>query len=330
MTLSTRFFLPIAMLLSLPIGNLAIGQSTGSFLTSYTVNGSAHDLAWYVPTTYSSSNQYRLVVGLHGCGGSGVAYRNTLRNLSDSLDAIIVCPDNSGNQMSGAFSALITEAITTAQTDYSIDGTAVYLTGFSCNGQETFKHGLNNIYAFRGIIPFNSWLPSVNPADYNNYQGQVRTCVCSGTVDGSYNQNLSLHDSLSANGVETYWNSMPGIPHTTNFPEFDAEMMECFNWIDNSYNTAVSVGERYLKNTFKVFPNPSNGHLSVEWTGAKSNQNLTWEWLDLQGRTVQIGNFSSPSTGAVYSLQLDGIRPGMYLLRISGTEGAQIARVRIN
>ncbi len=213
--------------------NLGTAQTTGSFETTVTFNSTNHTLAYYVPTNYNSANSYPLVVALHGCGVSAVTHRNSFVTWATALNAILVCPDNSSSQMSGATGGLINKAIDNAVGAYSIDTTAVYLSGFSCNGQETMKQGWSNIYAFRGLIPLNPWVPNLSGYLYAN--ADIPTCICSGTLDNSYNNSQTIYNNLITNNKEAYFNSMPNINHQYNFSTRNAELTECKDWIDNLY-----------------------------------------------------------------------------------------------
>ncbi len=212
---------------------LVIAQTTGSFQTTVTFNSSSHTLAYYVPTNYNSSNSYPLIVALHGCGVSAVTHRNSFVSWANTLNAILVCPDNSGGQMAGATGGLINKAIDDATGGYNIDTTAVYLTGFSCNGQETMKQGWSNIYPFRGLIPLNPWLP--NLTGYNYASADIPTCICSGTLDNSFSNSQTVYNNLITNNKQALFNPMPGINHMYSFTTRDAELSLCKDWIDNLY-----------------------------------------------------------------------------------------------
>ena len=230
-------FLTLVLLISL---SCVYAQTTGSFQTTISFNSSNHTVAYHVPTSYDSTIKYPAVVALHGCGGNAVSYRNSFKSISDSLNAILICPDFMGSQMSGSNGQLIVRAIdsTIIDLNYNIDTTKVYLTGFSCNGQETMKQGFSNIYPFKGLIPLNAWTP--NLTGYNYTTANIPTCICSGTADGSHGRNQTIYNNLISNGKKARWNPMPGITHTSSFSTRDSEMMECFNWIDTLGQGAAS------------------------------------------------------------------------------------------
>ena len=242
----------------------AFSQTKGSFQSTLMFNGTNHTLAIYVPLNYDSQIAYPLVVALHGCNGNAISFRNGLVSISDSLNAIILCPDFMGNQISGANGQIIPQSILELidNLNYNIDTTSVYLTGFSCNGQETYKHGWNAIYPFRGIIPFNSWIP--NTSGYS-FSSKIPTCVCTGTSDGSYNNNVSLYNSLIANSGIGRLNSMAGIGHLWNFAGRDVELMECFHWIDSITNRGVGLLELEQGSMeLNIFPNPASDQIGIE------------------------------------------------------------------
>ena len=135
-----------------------------------------------------------------------------------------------GDQISGTNGQIIPNSIDTTIIDlgYNIDTTSVFLTGFSCNGQETFKHGLNAIYPFEGIIPFNSWITSITN-DYN-YDSKVPTCICSGDQDASYPNNVTLFNNLTTNEAIVKLNTLIGINHVWSYNNTTEELLECFDW----------------------------------------------------------------------------------------------------
>ena len=74
-------------------------QQTGSF--QHTVVFTEPDynftrvLYYYVPTDYDSTQSYKLVVGFRGGPNTNAGqFRDQLTFLSDSIGAIILCPEN--------------------------------------------------------------------------------------------------------------------------------------------------------------------------------------------------------------------------------------------
>jgi poly(3-hydroxybutyrate) depolymerase len=115
-------------------GNLSAATKINTTFLAGTVK---HSLFYSIPDNYNPAKKYPLIVGLHYCGGSGNMYRNSLNPLADSLQVIIACPDNSSNVIPDDHLDIVTAAADSARIAYSIDTTAMYLTGMSCNGEFT-------------------------------------------------------------------------------------------------------------------------------------------------------------------------------------------------
>lgn len=291
-------------------------QTTGSFEKTIIFNSSPHTLAFYVPTNYSSSKSYPLVVAVHGCGGSAVSFRNGLIAISNNLDAIILCPDLKGGQMTGAKGLIIPYSIDTAinTLGYNINIHAVYLTGFSCNGQETFKQGWNEVFPFKAIIPFNAWIPSIT-TDYN-FDSKIPTCVCTGSLDASYGRNIALFDSLIAHNGVGKLNKMPGIGHMWNFGTRNDELMECFIWIDSVAGTN-SVLELTIENeNFIVFPNPVKNELAIRLKYPQQEE-IEVRIYTLKGKIVH----QTKSASTHFNLNSSELANGTYFVELSSKNG---------
>ncbi len=293
----------------------AQAQMTGSFSDPIQFNATTHNVEYYVPTTYNSANSYPLLVALHGCNGNAVAYRNSFTSIADSIGAILVCPDFMGGQISGSDGMIIPNVIdsTINQLGYNINTNEVYLTGFSCNGQETMKQGWDNIYPFRALIPLNAWVP--NMSGYN-FKSTIPTCICSGTADGSYSNNSAIYDSLIANGGVGKFNSMPGIPHTSSFATRDAELMECFRWIDSvsAPNAIAHIND--LNASFKAYPNPAKEQLNLLLQGE--------EFIELDAKLYnlfgQLLKATSISTKQGATISTDDMAVGTYIILLFNDE----------
>lgn len=213
-------------------------QPVGTLEDSIIFNGIQRPYSLHVPFDYNASNAYKLVLGLHGCVGGSTpskAFLDQLSFLSDSIQAIVICPNGQPNiangQMNEPDDLMLTNLIDTILSLYHIDSNQVFLTGFSCNGYITAKFGLREIYPFRGIIPFNGWITnnhfSNNEFDYEN---STNTCICYGSNDPNLASGKQMYNDLLLNQKSVYFNEIPGIGHTTNFVDYPNELMECFNW----------------------------------------------------------------------------------------------------
>lgn len=230
-------------------------------------DGVERELAIQIPDDYNASNSYELLIGLHGCGQDAYSYREALSNVADNNNLILMCINalDDGTQLNKMMvddrGDVIPAAISYLSKQYSINSNSVYLTGFSCNGAMTLFHGLNNIFKFKGLIPFNAYLPPQYDGKYN-LESKKATCFCSGTNDGNYNRNQDLYNKLKANGGVTFFNSMPNVGHTVNFNGFTDEMQECIDFINQTTTNVESEDSGSL-----FYPNPSNGTLFINSNG---------------------------------------------------------------
>ncbi len=94
----------------------------------------------------------------------------------------------------------------------------------------------------------------------------------------------------------------------------------------NVQNTGGGVGLQHISRTnsnFDVFPNPSSGNeLTIRSTTSTSN--ITVEILDLQGRTVLNNSSISAQSG---TLDISPLLPGVYLLKLTDTNGTYLSKL---
>jgi hypothetical protein len=206
--------------------------------TSIYVDGAKHTLSVCIPSDYNPLISYPLVVGLHYCGGTANEYRNGLKPLCDSLDVIVVCPeDNSSDQMTN--SDFITVSIDTAKHIYNINADEVFLTGFSCNGKTTLQMGLNSIYPFKGIFPWAPWYYTPFTSTTFNLDSKMPVVISVGTLDDNYGMTLKLYDSLVSHGAKVDLVIVQNINHTMAFAQFSNEMIRCMNYLNDTNSITI-------------------------------------------------------------------------------------------
>lgn len=199
------------------------------------VAGAEHPLRVSIPSDYNPEISYPLIVGLHYCGGTSNQYRNALLPLVDSLDVIVVCPDNNSQQITNT--GFIIAAIDTAKSIYNINSEAVYLTGMSCNGFTTLDMGLDGIYPFKGIFPWDPYFSSFSSTTFN-LDSEIPVVLSVGTSDENFRTILKLYDSLDAHQSEVNLVIAQGIGHTLDFAGFSNEMIRCIYYL-NDANTII-------------------------------------------------------------------------------------------
>ncbi len=224
------------------INKNANAQQTGVWQKSITwIDGSQRLEVFNVPTNYTASKKYKLIVGLHGLQGAPQYYVTFFKNMCGSLqdnstevcdshvypctspvygNYIIACPQATGTNTNflspSADTGLITKIIQDAMSMYNIDPEYIYLNGESLGGRAALCYGLYNWKRFRGI---QLWVPAIQNmsealggALYMNssftYQYQnakhIPITFMVGTMDGQlYNQTQTYREVYNAGGLTT-------------------------------------------------------------------------------------------------------------------------------
>jgi len=293
----------------------------GSFETTIIFNGEPSNIAYYVPLDYTPDSSYKLIVGLHYCTGSSnayMSYRNLLMELSDSLNAIIMCPDchMGGSPYYIPDSSIINKSTDSTIALYNINEDYIYLTGGSCGGRTTIKYGLEYIFNYRGIIAFNPYVPNL-PANYYNFDSNMPVVICSGTLDASYNNSLRVYDSLVTHNAHAKFISMEGVGHDFWIPEFNIEMMNGIHYIDSIMDIITSYGDVYeKKNKLNIFPNPFNQNTQIRIGLINTNEEIRLVLHDLYGNLVRV-IFEGRIIGKKETFQLNNLNKGTYLLTLA-------------
>lgn len=167
-----------AILAGLFFCQVSFGQQTGSFDMTVNFAGNPNfPISFYVPSNYNPANPYKLIVGLHGLGGTCQNYRNYLaQNVVSSpsspmYNAIVVAPGNGDGPQTDYWTApcdtsIISIAMNLAKNNYNIDLNNIYLQGISLGGRAALRYGLINFWQFRGI---ELWCPAIQSiAEANN------------------------------------------------------------------------------------------------------------------------------------------------------------------
>jgi predicted esterase len=209
--MNKKLFLKITILslLCMAINLKLSAQKTGVFSTSIMYGGKKHTIAYSVPVSYDQAKKHPMIVGLHGCGGAATDIRNGIKGFSIYHDAVVMCPDNFGNEISEF--GLIKNAIDSAISLYNIDTTMIFLTGFSCNASEAIRLGLNHNYKFKGIMPWDPYTQGIS--NFNNYDVDMPIVIAAGNIDPSFNMDLKLYDSLKVHGSKINLVVAPGVAH---------------------------------------------------------------------------------------------------------------------
>ena len=88
-------------------------------------------------------------------------------------------------------------------------------------------------------------------------------CLCWGDQDlVSIVQANTLNSTFSGSGVPYFYNVIPGVGHTMNFPTLPAEILECISFIDASVSNGVVDGLG-KESGWKIYPNPAQDFCEV-------------------------------------------------------------------
>jgi len=240
-----RFFTICAVVLFM---NSLLIKAAKQITASIVSGGITYNLYISIPDDYNASKKYPLVVALTGCTGANAnPYRDGLRPISDSLKMIVVCPNPKTNDQNfdDKKFGLITASIDTAKAMYNIDTISVYLTGFSCNGPVALYHGLNKLYPYKGIFP---WEPYIRYGydKRTDLKSDMPITIAEGTSDESYVQVLSLYDSLKNNGAKVNLILVPGITHRFDFASFGNVMVQSIRYLNDTNTISIESSEASL------------------------------------------------------------------------------------
>ncbi len=269
--------LVVALALSLAfLSNSA--QQTGSFDISVAFSQPDYNftrtLYYFVPSNYDSTQSYKLVVGFRGGPHTNAGqFRDQLTFLSDSIGAIILCPENSGHfwNQEGLTKKLFEYSLDTTLALYNIDTNFIYLTGLSYGGRHSVIVSMDTdngpIPHLRGVIPFAAGSDSHLEPDYVDIADFPPACICIGLSDANNFITVSntLHDDITTNGGSSMLNEISGVGHTVAFPSYPEEMMECIDFIEDQYDTTgTPTSLLNLKvNAPTIFPNPTSGQVTI-------------------------------------------------------------------
>lgn len=249
-------------------------QETGAFQKNITFTESDYNytrtLYYYVPTDYDASNSYKLVVGFRGGPHTNAGhFRNQLQFLSDSIGAIILCPENKDHFWNdeGLTKQLFKYSLDTTMSMYNIDSEYIYLTGLSYGGRHAVIVAMDtdngDIPQIRGVIPFAAGSDSHLAPDYESIEEFAPACICIGLNDNANFKSVSntIHNDIQTNGGESFLNEISGVGHTVDFSTYPFEMMECINYIEAQYDANGAVNLESNEELISVFPNPSSTNI---------------------------------------------------------------------
>lgn len=307
----------------------AIPQETGSFDVTIEFAGENRTLSMVVPTDYDESNEYQLLVGLHGMGDNSANYSNSLMTYLNwntvFENTIFIFPDG-GNDRGRDFYTpagdheIITKAIEYAENNYSIAEKQIILQGFSLGGRSALKYGLENYADLKGLLLHTPAMQGLkDPINISPFSlvydydvaSELPIVITHGGQDLLYiNSIRSLVEQLVLNDCPLLYNyfqsmghSIPGTSPTEEHIAFlDSPGSEDLKveWID------VIMSERTCSNFIspkcRVRNVSNNDVLSIEFEYISSVETKTYTWqtptsgirsfehLDVELPEIEIGD----------------------------------------
>ena len=319
--LAMKKIIIIALFLSC-IQYLAHSQTTGSFQETVTFDEvdytATRTLYYHVPEDYDANQSYKLVVGFRGGPHLNAGeFRDQLSFLSDSIGAIILCPENSAHfwNEEGLTKQLFNYSVAHLMQQYNIDTDYVYLTGLSYGGRHAVIVSMDTdagvIPNLRGVIPFAAGSEADLQPNYDDIIDFPPACICIGLEDAQNFINVSnnLNNDIQSHGGNSMLNEVPNVGHTVDFPDYPNEMMECFNFIEAQYSETNQVNDQELvTEQINLFPNPATDSFSLSFSNAKLTK---IKLFDLSGRLIKVFD----PTHTIFDLS--HVQSGIYSLEIT-------------
>ncbi len=111
----------------------------------------------YVPTSYEPAAAAPLIFALHGTGGSGAMPLASWRGVAEELGAIVVAPDDAGENAGYTFSprerAVGLAALRWARRRFHVDPNRIHVTGVSRGGHMSWDLALRHPNLFASVAP---------------------------------------------------------------------------------------------------------------------------------------------------------------------------------
>ena len=170
---------------------------------------------------------------------------------------------------------------------------------------------------------------TVEACESYDWNGEVLTS--SGEYTHSFNSVLgydsvvTLHLTIHQPAASEFTVSCPDSCYTWNSTEYCASgdytqtlqtVHGCDSVVTLHLTITVGIDDHDLAGSVKVFPNPANSMLNVQW--AMGNEAATIELLDVTGKLLR----TISATGETTSINVSSLADGMYFVRVTTEDGA--------
>ncbi len=310
-------------------------QQTGDFIIAFASNDTllGNDsvrIHFHVPASYQPGAAAKLIVGLHGIGNPQTPeqIRNYLSETGDSIDAIIACPaPYLGNLLKT--SVVINLTIDSVKAWYNMDTNSIYIAGYSAGSDMAAQYLLNEpAHRVKGLIWFApGFFYEPNLSEQLSFPP---TCLCFGSEDPVSNllgQVTSIIDSFDNSPFQLFFNEIEGVDHTMEFAGFTKEMLECVRFINDPDNFVpdepiASVNALNENKMFKVYPNPTNSKLIIDWESVE--ETAMFKLFDLTGNLLIHGTITPKQT-----IDLSNQQQGIYFIHLTTAKHSATTKIFI-
>ncbi len=341
--MKTNFLLKLIVIIGLFFLTSQLNsQQVGSFDKVITFNGENRVLSYFVPSDYDSTQNYNLMVCLHGLGDTSSNYRDYLiASLAWNqfvTNTIFVCPDGGSDPNKDFYSPegdemLIIESINDAKANYKIDTTTMILQGFSLGGRSALKFGLENTEMFQGLLLNTPAVQGI--ADLNNDEGmtlgyeyenasKIPISIIHGSEDVLYlNIDWLLYKKLlERNGIARHY-LVQGMPHII---PGRTTMEPAVNFIKNPTPNQKEFEFLEIEVPSRTFSKDIEAYCKVRSLGSETHSQIYLEYeIDGVGGNVRITSNFIPFEIITIPLRLDmfSLNYGTHTIKILWSETEQ-------
>jgi hypothetical protein len=241
-------FITILLKLSLILSFLLIAsepscaQKKGSFDEQLDHNGGKRTVSFLVPTGYSATKKWPVVIAFHPAQTPQTAMRQMMTGAATQLNVILACPDDLPN-----YDGTVTLAVLDyLKKNYNIDESNIVLTGYSAGGGGTFGFGLPNYKLFKGLIGI-ATAPYYSASSVKAAINSLPIGFVCGTADQFYSAIVDFIAQAEPLGAKIKFIEKAGMGHTGEYfwgPEFTTDWVELYNYVQT---TVFPPGEVSLK-----------------------------------------------------------------------------------
>lgn len=226
---------------------------TGFLDRSISVEGADYRYQVYVPRAYRPSEEWPVILFLHGAGERGddgllhtqVGLASAIRSSSESWPAIVVFPQVPEEMTwQGIPGQAAMAALDATLREYRVDESRVYLTGLSLGGNGTwylaYEHpdrfaALVVICGFVAAFPgFPMFLPESSADPYSDLASRIADIpvwIVHGDADDivPVEESRRMAAALAEAGADVRYEELPGVDHFAWSPAYASE--ELIDWL---------------------------------------------------------------------------------------------------